>query len=39
MSDQGTQGPEPIPHEAWYFVFTLVGILALLIVGWVIKMH
>lgn len=37
MSDLSTQGPEPVPPQAWYFVLTLIGILAVLIVGWIIK--
>lgn len=31
--------PESIPHEAWYFLYGLVGVLAILITGWIIKMH
>lgn len=38
MSDHDIRGPEPIPHEAWYFLFALVGLLAVLVVGWIIKM-
>jgi len=38
MSDYGTQGPEPVPQEAWYFIYTLAGVLAVLIAGWIIKM-
>jgi hypothetical protein len=37
MSDHSAQGPESVPHEAWYFIFTLVGILGVLIVGWIVK--
>jgi hypothetical protein len=33
------QGPEPIPHQAWYFIYALVGLLAVLIVGWIVKMQ
>ncbi len=36
MSDHA-QGPEPVPHEAMYFIYTLVGILLTLVAGWVIK--
>ena len=32
-----THGPESVPHEAWYFIYTLVGILGLLILGWIFK--
>lgn len=39
MSDHSMQGPEPIPHQAWYFIYALVGLLAVLIVGWIIKMQ
>jgi hypothetical protein len=38
MSDHSVQGPEPIPHEAWYFIFALVAVLGILIAGWIIKM-
>jgi hypothetical protein len=37
MSESSTQGPEPVPPQAWYFVLTLIGILAALIAGWIIK--
>lgn len=39
MSDHEPQGPQPIPHEAWYFLYGLIAVLALLIVGWIIKMQ
>jgi hypothetical protein len=39
MSDQQAQGPEPVPHEAWYFLYAVVGVLAVLIVGWIVKMQ
>lgn len=39
MTEHDMQGPEPIPHEAVYFIFALVGLLAVLIVGWIIKMQ
>lgn len=39
MSDHSMQGPEPIPHEAWYFLYAIVGVLAILILGWIIKMQ
>ena len=38
MSDQGAQGPEPVPPQAWYFVYTLVGVLCTLVAGWIIRM-
>lgn len=38
MSDQSVHGPEPVPPQAWYFIFTLVGVLGVLIAGWIIKM-
>lgn len=31
------RGPQPIPHGAVQFVFTLVGILALMIAAWIVK--
>ncbi len=38
MSDHGARGPEPVPPQAWYFIFGLVGVLGVLIAGWIIKM-
>lgn len=38
MSDHQMQGPQPIPHEVWYFIYTLVGVLAVLVAGWIIKL-
>jgi len=37
MSNSSAQGPEPVPHEAWYFIYTLVGILCVLIASWIIR--
>lgn len=38
MSEQSSSGPQPVPHQAMYFVYTIAGILGLLILGWIIKM-
>lgn len=37
MSEQNLHGPQPVPHEAMYFIYVLVGVLALLIAGWIYK--
>jgi hypothetical protein len=37
MTDQNTHGPQPIPHQAWYFLYAMVAILGLLIAGWILK--
>lgn len=37
MSDHSAQGPEPVPPQAWYFLFTLVGLLGVLIAGWIVR--
>lgn len=39
MSDHHTHGPEPIPHQVWYFIYALIGVLALAILGWIIKLQ
>lgn len=38
MSDQHVYGPEPVPHGVWYFIYTLVGVLGLLIAAWIVSM-
>ncbi len=38
MSNQHTYGPEPVPHEAWYFIFALLGVLGALITAWIVSM-
>lgn len=38
MTDSDTHGPEPIPHKAMYFVYVLVGVLALLVSLWILRM-
>lgn len=38
MSERHVHGPEPVPHEAVYFVFALVGVLALLIAAWIVSL-
>lgn len=37
MASHSTSGPEPVPHQAMYFIYTLIGILLAFIVGWIIK--
>lgn len=38
MSGHEPQGPQPIPHGAVYFLYALVGLLALLVAAWIVKM-
>lgn len=38
MSEHEVHGPEPIPHGAVLFLYTLVGVLALLVAAWIVKM-
>lgn len=38
MSENSAHGPQPIPHEAVYFLYALVGLLAILVAGWIVKM-
>lgn len=38
MTENDMRGPEPIPHEAMYFVYVLVGVLALLVSLWIFRM-
>jgi hypothetical protein len=37
MSEQNAYGPQPVPHQVWYFLYTLVAVLGLLIAGWILK--
>jgi|APLak6261659120_1056016.scaffolds.fasta_scaffold354924_1 hypothetical protein len=37
MSDENTYGPQPVPPQAWYFLYTLVAVLGLLVAGWILK--
>lgn len=38
MSDLHVRGPEDVPHEAMYFIYTVVGVLAILIGAWIVSM-
>lgn len=38
MSEHHIHGPEPVPHEAFYFVYAIVGVLALLIAAWIVSL-
>lgn len=38
MSEMNARGPEPVPHEAIYFIYAVVGVLGLLIAAWIISM-
>jgi hypothetical protein len=38
MTESNMHGPEPVPHEAFYFIYTIVGVLGILIAAWIVSM-